>query len=73
MQVFKVRCFDAEVWDGNDPSDVEANNEQEAAERVCGVVLRDNGMPGQYCVEVYLPSAPATKKCFYVQSAPISN
>ena len=66
MQVFKVRCFKAGVWDGIEPRDVEANNEKEAAERICGGLLRDGGMIGQLRAEVYLPSSPSVKKLFYV-------
>ncbi len=70
MQTFKVKCYNAGVWDGKEPRDVQGDNEQDAAERICGAKLTDGGKPGQYRAEVWLPSKPGAKKCFYV---PISN
>lgn len=65
MPVFKVRCFNAGQWDGVEPRDVEARDEHEAAERICGGPLVDSGIPGRLRAQVHPPSEPAKKKLFY--------
>lgn len=65
MQAFKVRCFNAGIWDGHEPRDVEANNALEAAERICGAPLIEAGKIGSFRAEVYVASAPNVKKQFF--------
>ena len=45
MQSFKVRCYEAAKWDGIEPHDIEAQDEREAAEIVCGGPLIGRGKP----------------------------
>jgi hypothetical protein len=47
---------------------IEAENEQEAAERVCREPLVAAGKPGQLRAQVSPASAPSVKKMFYVRS-----
>lgn len=70
MSNFKVRCFESGVWDNKEPHDIEAQDEQEAAEKACGGGERliAAGKAGQLRAEVWLPSSPARKKFFYVPS-----
>ena len=66
MPRFKVRCFNAGEWDGIEPQGVDAQNEQAAAEHVCGEPLIDDaGKPGQFRVEVWPEAIPWAKKLFY--------
>ncbi len=74
MPRFKVKCYKAAKWDGIKPHDIQAQDEQEAAERVCGGPLIEGaGKPGQLSAEVWLSSKPRTKKQFYIPARPISN
>ncbi len=73
MQSFKVRCYEAGKWDEIEPRDIKAQDEREAAERVCGRPLMEWGKPGQLRAEVWLPSKPRAKKRFYFPARPISN
>ena len=73
MQSFKVICYDAAKWDGIGPRDIEAQDEREAAESVCGGPLIEAGKPGQLRAEVWPASKPKEKKLFYVPAQPISN
>ena len=67
MQRFKVRRYEMGKWDGVEPRDIEAENEKEAAEAVCGESLTEEGAKlGLLCAEVWLPSSPGKKKQFYV-------
>ncbi len=43
MPRFKVRCFEAGKWDEIEPRDIEAQDEHEAAERICGEPLIEAG------------------------------
>ncbi len=54
MPRFKVKCYDYEAakWDGIEPHDIKAQDEQEAAERVCGRPLVEEGKPGQLRAQV---------------------
>ncbi len=67
MPRFKVRCYERAIWDGIEPRDIEAQDEQEAAEIVCGTPLIEGGKPGQLRAEVWPPFSPSAKKLFYVQ------
>ena len=75
MSNFKVRYFEGGVGDKKEPRDIEAQDEQEAAEKACGGGERliETGKIGQLRAEVWLPSSPGEKKLFYVPPQPISN
>ncbi len=74
MPRFKVRCFDRGQWDENEPRNIDARNEQEAAEIVCGVGhLVEAVKLGQLRAEVWPVSLPRNKKHFYVQPRQIPN
>ncbi len=66
MPKFTVRCYAGGVWDNSDSVDVEAQNEREAAESVCGGPLLYDGKLGQLRAEVWPTSSPKTKSLFYV-------
>ena len=66
MRIFTVMCFEAGQWDQKEPRDIEARDEQEAAERVCGGPLVAAGKPGQLRAQVSPSSKPGVKKMFYV-------
>ena len=66
MPRFKVMCFDAGKWDGIEPHDIEAQDEQEAAERACGGPLTEGLKPGQLRAQVSPASKPSAKKMFYI-------
>ena len=68
MPRFKVRCYESAIWDGIEPHDIEAQDEQEAAEKVCGGQLVERGKPGQLRAEVWPLSSPSAKRIFYVQA-----
>jgi hypothetical protein len=42
MPRYGVNCYDAGVWDGQKPREVEADSAQAAAESVCGEPLVEN-------------------------------
>jgi hypothetical protein len=65
MPHFKVKCYSGAIWDQNEPSDIEALDEKEAAESVCGEPLVERGKPGQLRAEVWAPISPSSKKFFY--------
>ncbi len=73
MQSFKVRCYKAAKWDGIEPHDIEAQDEREAAEIVCGGPLIGRGKPGQLRAQVWPRSKPSKRKMFYVPAQPIPN
>ncbi len=73
MPRFNVRCYEAAKWDGIEPHDIEAQDEQEAAASVCGGPLREGGKAGQLRAVVWSLSSPGAKKYFYVPPRPISN
>ncbi len=73
MPRFKVKCFEAAIWDGNDDRDIEAQDEQEAAELVCGGPLIEAGKLGQLRAQVWPASKPSARKMFYIPARPISN
>ena len=57
--------FNSGKWDGNEPKEIEAENEQQAAEIICGTSLTDGGKPGQLRAQVSPSSKPETKILFY--------
>lgn len=73
MPRFKVRCYESGIWDEAEPRDIEARDEREAAENVCGRGDRliEGGKPGQLRAQVWLPSSPGKKTHFYVPAQPI--
>ena len=73
MPHFKVKCYEAAKWDEIEPRDIKAQDEREAAERVCGRPLIEGGKPGQLRAQVWPASKPSAKKMFYFPARPISN
>ena len=73
MPRFKVRCYESAIWDKIEPRDIEAQDEQEAAESVCGEPLLDAGKHGQLRAEVWPPASPRKKKLFFVRPPRFSN
>ncbi len=73
MKSFKVICYEAGKWDGIGSRDIEAQDEREAAESVCGGPLIEAGEPGQLRAEVWPASTHGARKMFYVPAQPISN
>ena len=73
MPRFKVICYESGKWDKIDPRDIEAQDEQEAAESVCGGPLVEAGKLGQLRAEVWPVALPHKRKLFYVRSQQISN
>ncbi len=73
MPRFKVKCYKAAKWDGIKPHDIKAQDEQEAAERVCGGPLIEGGKPGQLRAQVWPASKPSARKMFYIPARPLSN
>ncbi len=69
MPRFKVRCYESGKWDEIEPRDVEAKDEREAAESVCGGALSERGKPGQLRAVVSRLAKPGDKTAFYVQEA----
>jgi hypothetical protein len=63
---FNVWCFKAGEADG-DPRKIEAEDEQAAAEQVCGGPLVEAGKPAQLRAQVSPVSEPGEKKMFYVR------
>ena len=66
MPLFKVKCFEAAILDGN-ARDIEARDEQEAAELVCGEpLIEGEGQPGRLRAQVRPASKPSAIKLFYI-------
>ena len=64
MPRFMVRCYEGGIWDNIEPRDIEAQDEREAAESVCGGPLVEAGKPGLLRAEVWPLSSPSAKKLF---------
>jgi hypothetical protein len=62
---FRVTCFEAGKWDGAEAREVEARDEKEAAEHVCGGPLEAAGKPGQLRAQVSPVGEPAARSMFY--------
>ncbi len=73
MPRFKVICYEGGIWDNIERRGIEARDEREAAESVCGGPLVEAGKLGQLRAEVWPVSLPRKKKLFYVRSQQISN
>jgi hypothetical protein len=66
MPRFKVMVFRCGEWDKEDPRDVDAANETEAAEKVCGPEpLGETGHHGKLRAELWRHHQPTNKKYFY--------
>ncbi len=66
MPRFNVRCYESGKWDEIEPRDIEAQNEREAAESVCGGPLLEAGKLGQLHAEVWPLGKPYKTSVFYV-------
>lgn len=67
MPTFRVVCFDINASKSAEHRDVEAQDEREAAERVCGGSLVDAGKPGQLRAQIAPTANPAARKMFYAR------
>ena len=65
MQEFRVVCYKEGEWDNANARVVEAQDEQEAAERVCGRPVIARGKIGQLRAQVSPASKPAARTMFY--------
>lgn len=65
MPKFRVVCYEAGEWDVAKARIVEVQEEQEAAEHVCGRPLVARGNIGQLRAQVSPVSKPAAKTLFY--------
>ncbi len=74
MPRFKVQCFERAIWDKIEPRDIEAQDEREAAVRICGgPLIEEAGKSGQLRAQVWPVSNPSARKLFYIPAQPISN
>lgn len=65
MPAFRVICYRAGKWDEQDPHDIEAENEKDAAEKACGATLiEDASKPGRYRAKVWPVASPSKIKHF---------
>jgi hypothetical protein len=67
MPRFRVVCFEINAGKWTEHRDVEAQDEQEAAERVRGGPLVHAGKPGQLRAQVAPVVKPGAKKMFYAR------
>ena len=67
MPSFRVLRFDLNAKMSAEHRNVEAQDEREAAERVCGAPLIDVGKPGQLRAQVNLEGKPSNRTMFYVR------
>jgi hypothetical protein len=65
MPQFKVMCYESGISDGKEARNIEARNEREAAERVCGIPLAERGKQGQHRATVWLAEWPDKKTPFF--------
>ena len=65
VPTFRVVCYEAGEWDLAKARVVEAQDAQEAAERVCGRPLLSGGNIGQLRAQVAPISRPRSKRTFY--------
>ncbi len=74
MLFYKVLCYEAGIWDKKEPCTTEAQNEQAAAEHVCGGPLEE-GVPnlGHLRAKIWPESNPTAIKWFSVSARSISN
>ncbi|MGI9506251.1 MAG: hypothetical protein ACR2RE_24690 [Geminicoccaceae bacterium] len=65
MQRFMVNCFNHGQWDQEKPRVVEASDEREAAQQVCGGNLSEADALGQLRATVASVETPSKKVAFY--------
>jgi hypothetical protein len=68
MPRFRVLCYEAGKWDGAEHRDVEAQDEHQAAEQVCGGPLVEVGKPGQLRAQAAPEGKPGAQKMLYVRN-----
>ena len=74
MPLFMVSCYEGGVSDGNDHRTIEAKDELEAAESVCGGPLIEGvAKHGQLRAQVRPLDKPSDKKFFRDRPQQISN
>ncbi len=66
MPLFMVRCYEGGISDKKKTRKIEAKNEREAAESVCGGPLLEAGKLGQLRAVVSPLAKPGDKRAFYV-------
>ncbi len=65
MPLFMVRCYEGGISDKKKTRKIEAKNEREAAESVCGGPLLKAGKLGQLRAVVSPLAKPGDKRAFY--------
>lgn len=65
MPIYYVNRYENGVWDGHASTRVEAENELQAAQEVCGEQLTERGGGVGIRATVSSPDAPNNKKPFY--------
>ena len=74
MPRFKVKCYERGKWDEIEHRDIEAQDQHEAAVRICGgPLIGEAGQPGQLRAQVWPVSKPGARKMFYIPARLISN
>ncbi len=74
MPRFNVKCYERGKWDEIEHRDIEAQDEREAAVRICGgPLIEEAGKSGQLRAQVWPVSNPSARKLFYIPAQPISN
>ncbi len=69
MPFFMVLCYEGGKSDKKKVRKIEAKNEREAAETVCGGALLERGKLGQLRAVVSPLAKPGDKTAFYVRGA----
>ena len=71
MPDFIVTCYEYKCGEDGElklhnssPLEVEAKDEREAAEKVCGGPLEEAGKPGELCAKVQSPDMPNEREFF---------
>jgi hypothetical protein len=68
MPIFRVMCFEAGMWDRDEARKIEAEDEQQAAEMVCGERLAEGPVKlEQLRAQVWPVSSPGGRTAFGVQ------
>jgi hypothetical protein len=68
MPKFRVLCFEVNAGTWAEHRDIEAQDEREAAEHVCGgPLVADAGKPGQLRAQVTPEGKPAQRTMFYIK------
>ena len=64
MQKLKVQRYNRGIWDGKEPCEIEAQEEEHAAEQACGEALIEIAKPEQLCANVWPLSKPGARTGF---------